>query len=147
MHRPPLCGVMCACVLFPRVSFCFSVSVCAQCGLTAAPLCSPTCQPSQTQPGLTETGERVSLAHSCHATPPLHTYGGGKNMLGDQGERNLCRLFKDKTGSHLFVCFWLMIKLKGSKKTRKVASIFIYGQLSSNASTRCAWNTDKQHIN
>lgn len=68
-----------ACVLFffYRVCVCVCVRVHADSQLSLGAV-EHARQPSQTQPGLTGTGERLSLARVRHATPPPSMYGRGK---------------------------------------------------------------------
>lgn len=93
MHRPPLRDM---CLVSKSVCF---VSVCV-CGLTAAPSVQSACQPSQTQSALTGTGERVSLARSRQATPPLPTYGDIKTKKSYRGGMSL-HLCQENIGNHL----------------------------------------------
>ncbi|CAB1458758.1 unnamed protein product [Pleuronectes platessa] len=57
-------------------------------------LCISVCWPNQTQPKLTGTSERVSLAHSC-PTAPLPYTSLMEKRAELPGEMNTCQRFKD----------------------------------------------------
>lgn len=154
MHRPLLCGIMCAYVCFvSKRVFCFFVRVCLRvCVWTrsCATVQSP-CQPNQSQPELTGTGERVSLAHSRHATPLLYTALGWKNLTEPPRRDEPACVSCSRTKQEIIWTPWLMMNhLQGwawhsFKKDAKDPSVSIWRQLSNNASICCASNANQVH--
>ncbi len=150
MHRPLLCGIMCAYVCFvSKRVFCFFVCLCVWTHSCAT--LQSACQPSQSQPGPTGMGERLSLELSRHATPLLLTYWDGKNTPSYPGEMNLPVSVvqgRHRKSFELFDWWWITCKVERGiavKKDNKDPSISIWRQLSNNASICCASNTNQVH--
>lgn len=132
-------------ISYARV-FCFQESCFVSACLCAAwtrscATVQPPCQPRQSQPELTGTGERASLAHLCHATPLLHTYEGGKEKYKHaeqpkERQAHACvSCSKSKTGNDLI--FFIIIIRSMIRN--------LHGR-SSNAVLCWTSNTIKEHI-